>query len=503
MFRLFVFAILLTLGIIEYIKPMKKFVFPVTAGALTLMLALRCGQGTDYFSYCRIYLHPDAEEFKLEEGFRWFIKLFHQWELPYTVFTFIFSVILMSILYIAIVKACNNRFMGLFVIYALYYMQFYENGIRQALAMTIVLLGFVLSAKKKQVWFCLLAPIVGLLFHTSAAIAFLFIIPYISVKWKALDNLIKKRYIVFSGLLVLVCVALLFFTTRQVFWDSLAVLPDSIYIRLLNYIENSSFSIMSLFSRVAFLCVISVLYIGSKSKRSDMERMLFRGYLIGILVYCMFFRIDIIASRMNAYFKMIEVVLIPNLIGHFSVSEITQLSFITKLTEKKPVIIKVSKVCALVIPVVLLSYMYLKTTKDVMGQSRYYNPGYIYPYYTVFNVEDLYEYREPPGFVFKEFYAFTEKENPREIGNADAFAYNYFPTVSYPDVISNFRPIAEEREYSLCPEPLSKSGALINLLESCHTDHIYSDKQYVKILMEKPYDEEHYRRIKDWLEDRK
>ncbi len=503
MFRLFVFAVLLTLGIIEYIRPMKKFVFPITSAALTLMLALRCGQGTDYFSYCRIYLHPDADEFKLEEGFKWAIKLFHSAELPYTVFTFAFSVIIMIVLYVIIVKACNNRFMGLFAIYSLYYMQFFENGIRQALAMMIVLLGLVLSVKKERVWFLLLAPCLALVFHTSAVVSFLMLIPYISVKWKKLDNSVRNHYIIWTGLFVIAAAGMLFISSWQPLWDALTLLPESLYIRLEHYIRTTSFSVMSLVSRGVFLAVVSVLYIGSRNRRTTSERALFRCYLLGFIVYCALFRFDIIASRMNAYYKIIEIILIPNLIGHFSLSNFRKPQFVDKFIEKKPAFLKAGKVCAVLVPVALLTFMYLKTTKDVMGQSKYYNPGYIYPYYTVFNVEDLYWDREPPGFVFKEYYAFTETENPREIGYSDEFGYNYFTGVSYPQTVSNFRPELEEAKYSLCPEPLSKEGCLDNLLETASSDNVYGNKDYVEISEKKPYDEEHYRRIKDWLEDRK
>lgn len=502
MFRLFVLAILLTLAIIEYIKPMKKFAFPAVFSGLTLMLALRCGQGTDYFSYCRIYLNPDSPEYNYEPGFVFFSSIFQKLNLPYTVFVFCFSVIIMGLLYFVITKACANKFMALFAVYTLYYLQFFENGVRQALAMMLVLAGFMLAAKKEKVWFIIAGAVLGFTFHTSSLIGLLLIIPYISVKWKKLNGFIQKHSILSSGIFAAACIFMIGISLWQTFWDSLSFLPDFIYSRMVQYIDGSSFSYMSLVSRLAFLAVVIVLYMGSRGKVSNLEKMLFRGYLLGFLVYCMLFRADLIASRINAYFKIIEILLIPNLITHFSLKNIKKPAFISRLSADHKWIDIGTRAAAVSVSVALLCFMYLKTTKDVMGQSKYYNQGYIYPYYSVFNVKDMYTEREAPGYVHKEFYAFVERENPHMVGYGDEFSSNYFPALTEANDISELRPKVGGSDYHLCPDPLSPTGSVINLLDTGSCDDIYSTGQWVEF----EYDtenEEGYRRIKDMLEDKK
>lgn len=503
MFRLSVLAVLLILAIIEYKKPMKKFVFPAVFSALTLILALRCGQGTDYFSYCRIYLNPDSPEYDYESGFVLFSRIFQELNLPYTVFVFFFSVIIMVLLYLVITKGCTNKFMALFAVYTLYYMQFFENGVRQALAMMLVLAGFLLAARKERVWYILAGSVLGFTFHASAIVGLLLVIPYISVKWKKLDNFIRKRYILSSVTIAAVCVLLIAFSTWQGFWDSLVVLPESIYNRLSSYISAPSYSSMSLLSRLAFLAVVVVLYTGCREKLSNAERVLFRGYLLGFLIYCMLFRAELVASRINAYFKITEIILIPNLLGHFTLKNIKKPAFISRLaTDKKWVDIG-TRAAAVSVSLVLLCFMYLKTTKDVMGQSKYYNPGYIYPYYNVFNVKEMYTEREAPGYVHKEFYAFVERENPQLVGYGDEFSANYFPALSFPQTISTFRPVVGGKDYSFCPDPLSRTGSVISLLDLGSVNDIYTSGQYVEIQKTENYDEQYYRRIKDLLEDKK
>ncbi|MBE7056338.1 MAG: EpsG family protein [Ruminococcaceae bacterium] len=494
MFRLFVLVLLLTLAIIEYIKPMKKFVFPITFSALTLMLALRGGQGTDYFSYCRIYIHHDSPEYHHEPGFNFVSEIFRNLNLPYTVFVFCFSVTIMVLLYFIVTKACENKFMALFTVYALYYLQFFENGVRQAMAMMLVLLGFILAAKKQKIWYTLFFPLLGFMFHTSGIVGLIFILPYISVKWKSLDNLIRKRSVIFSVLFAFVCVSLLYISQWQKLWNYLSLLPENLYARIEPYITTPTFSPMALMSRLAFLAVIVVLYIGCNGKLSDMNRMLFRGYLIGILLYCALFRSELVSSRFNAYLKVIEIVLIPNLIGHFTLKNILKPLFVSRLAEKKRWLDMSVKACVVIVTVGLLGFMYLKTTKDVMGQSKYNNPGYIYPYFTVFNMKDMYSFREAPGYVYEEYYAMMEREQPQQIGFNDSFSDTYFPLLSSPYKISTFRTV---------PEALSPSGSVVSLLELENTDNIYSEKDYVEIKEKDTYKEDHYRRVKDLLEDRK
>ena len=467
MFRLFVLVALLTLAFIEYKKPLKPFVFPVVFSLLTLMLALRCGQGTDYFSYCQIYTNPEAAGQTYEAGYVLLNDLARSLGIPFTVFVFIYSLIVMGLLCLLIYQACSNKFMGLFVMYAIYYLQFFESSFRQVLAMMLVLLGYWLAASRNKALFAFIGTALAFTLHTSAIVSILFLIPYVYEKCKKLKAWIGKHPVAVTLSIGLACMGLIVFSCSPLFYSLTDLLPNAIAARIKFYIENSSYSIMSLLSRIIFLGLIAVLYAGSRSKVSRAERILFNTYLLGFVIYCALFRFDLIASRMNAYYKITEIVLIPNLISHFSAEEL-----------RLPIPLKLSRLVRTGIvtgTALLLSFMYVKTTGDVMEQSLYYDRGYIYPYYNVFNVEKMYTKRESPNYAHREFYALLGKSDPRLIGLGDNLSQNYISAVPAPNNWAFFDYSRTVTNYSLA-DPLTEACTLITLLDEEYDGKIYGSK---------------------------
>ena len=470
MLRLFVLAFLLGLAILEYKKALKPFIFPVVFGLLTLMLALRCGQGTDYFSYAQIYTDPAASGVEYEVGYMLLNRICWALNLPFVAFVFMYSLIVMGVLYGILYKACTNRFMGLFVIYALYYLQFFENSLRQVLAMMLVLAGYWLAASKKRVWFALAGTALAFTLHTSALVSLVFVLPYWLVTRRKLtvkspEN--AKKLCIAAGL---VCAALIVFSFTPLLAELSKLLPASLESRLTYYIKNTSYSPMSLLSRLVFLGVTVVLYAGARRRSTDAERILFYVYLTGFIVYCALFRFETIASRMNAYFKMTEIILIPNFLGQFTVEDLRLIRF---RSVKKWVKTGLLSGCA-----VLLVFMYLKTTKDVMGQSCYNRPGYIYPYYSVFTVKEMYNERHAPNYSHKEFYTVMEKPNPRLIGGGDTLSQTYILPVSSP---WDWAIAAYEKtvtDYAI-NDPLTPKGSLVYLLNEFYGGDVYRKGQEV------------------------
>ncbi len=470
MFRLFVLVALLALAFIEYKKPFKPFVFPTIFGLLTLMLALRCGQGTDYFSYCQIYTDPNAAGQNYEIGYTFLNDLARGLGIPFTVFVFIYSLIVMGLLCLLIYQACTNKFMGLFVMYSLYYLQFFESSFRQVLAMMLVLLGYWLAASRNKVLFALIGTALAFTLHTSAIISILFLIPYIYEKCTKLKSTVDRHPIIFALITGLICMGLIAFSCSPLFYSLTELLPGALASRVKLYIEDSSYSIMSLLSRVIFLGVISVLYAGSRSRVSRAERILFNTYLLGFVVYCALFRFDLIASRMNAYYKITEIILIPNLISHFSAEEL-----------KLPIPLKLNRLIRTGIltgTALLLCFMYVKTTGDVMEQSLYYEQGYLYPYYNVFNVDKMYTQRHAPNYAHKEFYALLGKSNPRLIGLSDNLSQNYIAAALTPynwEELDYYRTVTD---YSTM-DPMTETNSLITLLGEAYSEEIYNNESRI------------------------
>lgn len=467
MLRLFVLAALLALAVIEYKKPLKPFVFPIVFSLLTLMLALRCGQGTDYFSYCQIYTNPAAAGQTYEVGYMFLNDLAHGMGLPFTVFVFLYSLIVMGLLCFLIYKACANRFMGLFVMYAVYYLQFFESSFRQVLAMMLVLTGYWLAASKNRIWFGLAGTALAFTLHTSAVISILFLIPYLYEKCKKLITRADRHPILLSLLFAMICIGLTVFSCSPLFYSLTELLPEALGSRVKTYIEGTSYSIMSLLSRTVFLGLIVILYAGARRKVSRAERIFFHTYLLGFVIYCALFRFDLIASRMNAYYKITEIVLIPNLLAHFSPEALRLPAFLNRK--------HLVKAGLLTATALLLSFMYVKTTKDVMNQSLYYEQGYLYPYYNVFNVEEMSTQRRSPNYAHREFYSLLGKENPRMIGLGDKLSQNYIPAALSPNNWKSLDYYRTATDYAF-PDPMTEAGSLVTLLNEAYDAEIYNNE---------------------------
>ena len=457
MVRITILVALLVLAIIEYKKPLPKAVFPIIFLALTLFLALRGGQGTDYFSYEYLYNEFNAawNEKLCEYGYLLMTRVFSLAGMPFPVFLFFYSCLLMGIAYLIITKTCRNKFMGLFVLYSMYFLQFFENGIRQALAMMIVLGGLVLSIRKSKIWFIIGAIAIACFIHMSSLISIPMIIPYLLAKYDKPQAFIAKHRKLIIVFFTVICCGLLLIYFTGILEKIILILPTTMQVKVSNYLDRG-FSVMPLFSRLAFLFFIVFLYIGSRDKNTRLEKTLFYVYLTGFMIYCALFSLNLVASRLNAYYKVVEVILIPNCLATFDFATFKKPNWLRLI--RRP--IKYALAASLS---ALLCFMFVKTSKDVMNQSAYYKESYIYPYYTVFNVKDMYELRSAPKYVNKEYYEAMEKPNPRYIGYGDYYSNTYFSSPISASEFDEFDCYDEDSSYGT-RDPLSDSGTLPRIL---------------------------------------
>ena len=465
MIRISILIIFFILAMVEYRKPLPPAVFRLAFLGMTLFLALRCGQGTDYFSYSYIYTNEVTPD--VEPGYALLNQLFIKLHLPYTVFVFVFALLTMAVLYFIIEKFAQNKFMAFFVVYALYYLQYFENGIRQAIAMLLVLAGFCLTVRRNRVWYLLGALLLAYTLHTSSLVGGILLLPYFLDKSEKIRAFMQRRRTILLILFAGLCAAFLWLSYSGGLGKIAHLLPEAISVKVTGYLMESSYSKMALLSRLVFLAVLSFLYYCAGDGVPRLERLLMQSYLLGFLLYCVIFGSDLIASRINAYFKLSEILLIPNLIFYFDLNRIRRPLFaarrlIPRLTANRGLYTffrggVVSAVC------LLLAFMYCKTTKDVMEQSLYYNPSYWnYPYFSVFSdMRKLDDLRDAPTFMHMDYYAFVEKGNPRLVAVGPNGSRAVFPALPV------FVPEQEESvstENVFAPDPLSEQGAVMNFV---------------------------------------
>lgn len=384
MLRLLVLFILIALTICEIFRDVKPAYKKAAFALLTIMLVFRFGQGTDYFSYHYLY---ENEVFFRDIGYSLLSFLCRSAGLPYPVFVAVIALICMALLYRFISRYSKYWFFSLLIVYCVYYMSYFESALRQVMALTIML-GLVIPffTEKKYVG-VFLSMLLAVSFHASALV--LFFLPLIKegdeksdIKFFAYLNTYSTHFLIMVAGVVTI-ILLLDFKLLVGF------MPDFIRNRALSYVSSRP-NIFAIINRAIFVVVAYYLALGPKEKIGKNNIFLLKVYLLGFGVYCLLAGADLIASRINVYFRIIEIVLLPNLV-YFNM---------------KDAFLRGRKRLASWVGVVLacLVLIYAKECYNVMLQASYNQPSYYnYPYVSVFNPGKILLYRSPDkyGLIYK------------------------------------------------------------------------------------------------------
>ncbi len=420
MVRLIFLAALLVLAVIDYRKPVRLRYFTLAFAALTLLLVLRCGQGIDYFNYSAIYKHIGLPtEIKTEPGFRFFMLLCIKagWDFP--VFAVLIGFVSMGLLYFFIVKYSECRCISLLVVYTIYYMSYFESGIRQNLAMLIccaVVIPALLMRRTAGNLMAILGIAAAATIHTSALVAVLFIIPCFFTE-DAIRRLFKDRTYLFYLSITLICVLLCIFSVTFGLKGVISILPEAIQSRLTKYVALHTYSMSALMGRIAFVGLASVLYYFTRTKHTRTDQYLYHLYLLGFIVYCALFSSYTIASRIHAYFRMADIILFANLMRKCSLPVPAGLP--QKIKSVWSLFRKALPLCVLLC---LLMGYYFKDIHSTRRLSNYRGDSYFYyPYFTYFNIDKMPQYRDPPFSInwqreesALEYYEYTGTYPPSE-----------------------------------------------------------------------------------------
>jgi hypothetical protein len=281
---------------------------------LILIATLRSGTGTDYYAYESIWREIKPMDFKyigdtshetLEPGFRFLVSFLRIFTDNDRVFFFIMSTLSILPLYFGLKRIkVNFLFVGLLLFYLIFYIPYTFNGMRQAIAMSffILTLDDILNKRTSRV---LIIGIIAMSFHFSGVII---LISYIICKIN-----INPFYLFFSGLLV--CAMLIKFlsinTVFQYFNLNLYYLED------LNF-ATSIFQFATRFLIVFLLFLFYQLFVKEKvSINGDIHAIgkLLNIYLIGFFLYIYFKDLNVFSTRINMFFRVLEVAVFPMLLS--------------------------------------------------------------------------------------------------------------------------------------------------------------------------------------------
>ncbi|HOP10660.1 MAG TPA: EpsG family protein [Oscillospiraceae bacterium] len=372
---LIVYGFLLIFAAIAFLKKKDyNLFFIASAVVLTLFLALRYGQGSDYFAYMRLYEEAPGgiisiqnfwgKNENVEIGWKLLEAVFQAIKAPFWVFIGAIGAASMLLLVRFAVKCCPGaRTFALLLAYPTLYLTYLVSGIRQGLTIC-VFLGLMLPfLLEKKYWQYFAVGIACLFIHKASFIVlFAPIVLFLSQKavWWILSGCAAAGVVVgipfVSELLQNIAFAL---GKRYTF----------------NGITDISW--IALAERLVTFAVIAFVYWKYKRENEDKTAdLVFKIYCYGLGVYLLLMSAPMIASRMMFPLKMAEIMLAG--------------IFIVKMPKwRYPVFLFF---------VALTAVMTWKNIGSYIDQGIYNCKIVNYPYVTVLqNQETIFEWRDPQG----------------------------------------------------------------------------------------------------------
>lgn len=360
-FIVILFLAIFELGTNRNMREASNIVFVI----ITLLACFRYGVGQDYFSYMYIYNivpnlnNPNFKTFEIhgEYGYKFIQGLFKMYNINYSVFIFIFAIITMYLFYFYIKRNSNSYMVSLLIFYSMYYFTFINSGIRQGLTIGLFLTILLPILKKRHYLKYIMFTLLFSLMHTSIIVVLILPLIYF--------NFSKKSFLV-----IVICAAMISFINIGILLKPFG----SIYISYQSYI-GAKINILGLMSRITIFGIVMILYKSVGNKINLEIKDIMKYYIVGFIIYIAFVRNDLIAARLNVYFKCFEIILIPNLL--------------------KVLINKQRKILISYIICIVMMVMWVKEINAALNQGNYFirNNVLKYPYVTIFNKEDIYSFR--------------------------------------------------------------------------------------------------------------
>lgn len=157
---------------------------------ITLTFALRASSvGRDLPGYERIYNLTTSIEWcnfnyvYFEKGYIFLMKVCSLFGLEFQSFLAVCAVLTLFPVYLFINRYSDNKYLSIFIFFSYMYFEFALTAVRQAISMSIALIGFMVlasSVKRKYLYYIAIIYVASL-FHKGALICYL-ILPFLAVK---------------------------------------------------------------------------------------------------------------------------------------------------------------------------------------------------------------------------------------------------------------------------------------------------------------------------------
>lgn len=371
MFFLIIFILLMIFSFTAIIKKQRYNVaFMVIAVFLTILAMYRYSLGTDYFAYKFIYqempLNLEAAIISpghSESGFKLLISIAKNLGMSYEVFVGVIALFCSGLIYKTIYKYSKLPIVSIFIFFTFYYLIYVFSVLRQGIAQSIIFYSFFhhyLEGKHKKF---ILAVLISATIHKYSLI-FILLFLFLSFENKIMTSKYKVTIMAFVFLMIGFIISLVDINTVL-----LPLVDGETYL-------SESVNWLSFFSKIVQFIIIFLIFYRTKSTKDDVFlRKIFTVYTFGFFIYLAMISTPI-TSRLQDYFNIFELILIPNLL-YYKVNVKMRISYL------------------LVISLVLF-VLFIKDINSFTIQEKYYSDNWLeYRYFNVFDKEQIQLYKAP------------------------------------------------------------------------------------------------------------
>ncbi|GKU77026.1 transmembrane protein EpsG [Paenibacillus sp. L3-i20] len=267
----------------------------------SIIAGIRYGIGTDYFNYLEIfnYVNVISDYGYLEPGFRFVIVLIKSLGFSVESLFFFFSFITLFYMFYGIKKTSIYPMFSVFLFITVFYIGYVFNGVRQGIAMALFVY-LLIDIEQRNFKKVLLYTIIGLTLHFSAIFI---MVGYFFSRLK----FSRKSYVILTVLLVVAI-----FTNH--IWTNafMYLMPDYIQTKIDIYANGIVGGIDSIgvLQRLLLLILFLIYYNKLKMVNASFE-WIFKLYFLGFVFYAMFSFQEMFATRINMFFRILEIILLP------------------------------------------------------------------------------------------------------------------------------------------------------------------------------------------------
>lgn len=346
----------------RYIKPTYTVLF----AAMTMFLALRFGQGTDWFGYSHLYngapssfdfdsvYYTDA--YHTEFGWKLLFNAFKCLDINFSWITFVLALLDMLLLNRFISRYSTNRTMSLLLVFPTVYLTYFFSGLREGLVIA-VFLGYIVGwAEEQKTIRCIICiAILATIHQLSWVLLLVLVARFVS----------KRRVPYILGASAAIGLA------GPLWMGTVLSIVDIGY-------SGAGISFVPLAYRLFMLVLIVFLYrenacMLETSRKSKLDYLM-GIYLLGIAVYLCLMTNSIVASRFAITLLCVEIAIFPILVTEFNSRQLWAIFF------------------AIIFAVCMMT---IKNIDSYVSQGCYNSSISVwnYPYVSVFNQDEIYGYR--------------------------------------------------------------------------------------------------------------